>query len=203
MHSANETAVVALTDEMAGTDAEDGRDAPQPLVRLWFAAVGFVAAAGIAARIGADVDLIAAVAFVAVATAIAIIDVERFRVPNRLVLPATAAALVWQAVFHHGDFLACLIWGAGAGLFFLVAFVISRGAVGMGDVKFALLMGLVLAQDVITGVFVGTLAGGVAGAVVLWRQGKEGRKTAIPYAPFLAAGALVALLVGASSPLVS
>jgi leader peptidase (prepilin peptidase) / N-methyltransferase len=81
--------------------------------------------------------------------------------------------------------------------------VISRGAVGMGAVKFALLMGLVLAQDVITGVFVGTLAGGVAGAVVLWRQGKEGRKTAIPYAPFLAAGALVALLVGASSPLVS
>jgi len=198
MQSVDDAASVRVTEPMI----RPGEAEPRPIVRLGFAAAALVAGAGVAARIGADVDLVAALAFVAVATAIAIVDMEQFRVPNRLVLPAVVAALVWQAVFHLGDLLTCVIAGAGAALFFLLAFVVSRGAVGMGDVKFALLLGLVLGEDVVTGVFVATLAGAVAGGIVLWREGRAGRKTPIPYAPFLAAGAIVALLVGTASPLV-
>lgn len=196
--------LTTVTEPTVQAEVEErGPVEPRPLVRLGFSAGAIVAGAGIAARIGGDADLVAALAFVAVATVIAIVDMEQFRIPNRLVVPAAAAALIWQAVFHRDDLLTCVISGAAAALFFLIAFVVSRGAVGMGDVKFALLLGLVLGEDVVTGVFIATLAGAVAGGIVLWRQGRAGRKTPIPYAPFLAAGAIVALLVGTASPLVS
>ena len=72
---------------------------------------------------------------------------------------------------------------------------------GMGDVKFAGMMGLFLGESVIPAVLLALLAGVLVGAIVIARKGaKEGRKTAVPFGPFLALGAIIAIFAG--SPLI-
>jgi leader peptidase (prepilin peptidase) / N-methyltransferase len=68
---------------------------------------------------------------------------------------------------------------------------------GMGDVKLAGVLGLYLGASVAVALLVGVLAGVIVGAMVMARVGvAEGRKTAIPFGPFLALGGVVALFVG-------
>jgi leader peptidase (prepilin peptidase) / N-methyltransferase len=68
---------------------------------------------------------------------------------------------------------------------------------GMGDVKLAAVMGLFLGRAVAPAMFVALIAGSVIGAAIIARKGtKEGRKTAIPFGPYLAFGGLVGLFAG-------
>jgi leader peptidase (prepilin peptidase)/N-methyltransferase len=70
---------------------------------------------------------------------------------------------------------------------------------GMGDVKLAAVMGLFLGRYVAVAVLVAVILGTVVGGLVMARVGVEkGRKTAVPFGPFLAAGGVVALLAGPS-----
>lgn len=67
----------------------------------------------------------------------------------------------------------------------------------MGDVKLAGVLGLFLGRSVGVAILSGTLIGALAGAVIMARVGVgAGRKTAVPFGPFLALGALVALFAG-------
>jgi leader peptidase (prepilin peptidase)/N-methyltransferase len=68
---------------------------------------------------------------------------------------------------------------------------------GMGDVKLAAVMGLFLGRDVAAAIFVALVAGVLVGAAIIARRGaREGRKTAVPFGPFLALGALVGVFAG-------
>jgi leader peptidase (prepilin peptidase)/N-methyltransferase len=68
---------------------------------------------------------------------------------------------------------------------------------GMGDVKLAAVMGLVLGSAVAPALFVALLTGTLAGLVVMARHGVQaGRKTAIPFGPFLALGGVVGVFAG-------
>jgi leader peptidase (prepilin peptidase)/N-methyltransferase len=90
-----------------------------------------------------------------------------------------------------------LISGAAAGGFLLIALLAYPGGMGMGDVKLAAVMGLFLGSAVAPAILVALLSGVLVGAVVIARKGaSEGRKTAIPFGPFLALGALVGVLAG-------
>jgi leader peptidase (prepilin peptidase) / N-methyltransferase len=154
-----------------------------------------VAAAAVAAvRAGLRFEAVLVVAFVAVLTAVSVVDVEERRVPNRLVVPALAIALFAQSLLHTGRLLECVLAGAGAAAFFVANFFASN-AVGLGDVKLVLLMGVVLGEDVLAALFVAGLAAAVAGLVLLARRGFS-RGHTIPFAPFLALGAATALLIG-------
>lgn len=146
-------------------------------------------------------DAVAAAAFIAVLAVISAVDIEERRVPNRIVLPSAAVALVWQAAFHRDDLWDCLIAGLGAGLFFGIAALLTRGGIGMGDAKLALLIGVVLGREVVTALFVATLAGAIAAGLLLAFGGRDARRRPIPYAPFLAGGAVIALLFATGSPL--
>jgi leader peptidase (prepilin peptidase) / N-methyltransferase len=67
----------------------------------------------------------------------------------------------------------------------------------MGDVKLAAMMGLFLGASVAAALLIALLAGVALGAVVIARKGaRDGRRTAVPFGPFLALGALVAVFVG-------
>jgi leader peptidase (prepilin peptidase)/N-methyltransferase len=67
----------------------------------------------------------------------------------------------------------------------------------MGDVKLAFVMGLFLGREVGVALLVALLAGSLVGAAIVARKGaRDGRKTAIPFGPFLALGGIVALLAG-------
>ena len=70
------------------------------------------------------------------------------------------------------------------------------GGMGMGDVKLALLLGAMLGRLVAPGLMLGVLAALVPSFVLLARHGSAARKIGIPFAPFLALGAVVALFAG-------
>ena len=132
---------------------------------------------------------------------IALIDLRHRIIPNRLTYPALlvfapTVLLAW-AIGDAADparaGLGLLLYG---GILFVVAAV--SGGMGMGDVKLAAVIGLVLGSLGLR--FVGVAAAaaivlGGLGAVVALIMGK-GRKSAIPFGPYLAAGAVVAGLWG-------
>jgi leader peptidase (prepilin peptidase)/N-methyltransferase len=69
---------------------------------------------------------------------------------------------------------------------------------GLGDVKMAALMGIMLGfPSVLVAIFVAIIAGGIM-AIVLLATRKKGRKQAIPFGPFLALGTMLALIWGNS-----
>jgi leader peptidase (prepilin peptidase)/N-methyltransferase len=90
-----------------------------------------------------------------------------------------------------------LISGVAAGGFLLIFAIAYPRGLGMGDVKLVGMMGLFLGRSIAVALFAGILSGVVLGAVVIARVGvTEGRKTAVPFGPFLALGGVVALFVG-------
>lgn len=140
--------------------------------------------------------------FAAVMVAVAAIDLELKIIPNRITYPAfpvfaAAIALGW-AIGEQIDPVRAPIGAlAYGGTFLVIAFISPRG-LGMGDVKLTALIGLVLGALGLryVGVAAGSaiLLGGLGGLLALLAG--RGRKSAIPFGPFLAAGALVATLWG-------
>ena len=135
---------------------------------------------------------------VGVLVPIALIDLDHRIIPNKLTLPAAIAAVAIGAVLDTSGVPEQLIAGAGAGgflLFFAIAY--PRG-MGMCDVKLAAVLGLFLGRSVAVAILAAVLLGTVVGAAVMARVGVEtGRKTAVPFGPFLAIGGLIGLFAGA------
>jgi leader peptidase (prepilin peptidase) / N-methyltransferase len=135
--------------------------------------------------------------FVAALVAITRIDLEHRIIPNRILAPLAVAALLFTALFEPHQLTERLIAGAAAGGFLLTAVLAYPAGMGMGDVKLAAVMGLVLGRAVAPALIVALLAGTLAGIAVMAKHGiQKGRRTAIPFAPFLAFGGLVGLFAG-------
>jgi leader peptidase (prepilin peptidase)/N-methyltransferase len=135
--------------------------------------------------------------FVAALVAITLIDLEHRIIPNRIVGPLAVAAIVLTAIFQPHLLPEHLIAGAAAGGFLFVAVMAYPAGMGMGDVKLAAVMGLVLGRAVAPAMFIALIAGTVVGIGVMARKGvRDGRKTKVPFGPFLAFGSIVALFAG-------
>jgi leader peptidase (prepilin peptidase) / N-methyltransferase len=152
--------------------------------------VGCVLAFGLSLRTAAAA--IACGTFVVVTAT----DIERRIVPNRVVLPAAAAVLVLDTVWHPSPVWA--IGALGASGFLFLAVLAYPGGMGMGDVKLALLIGALLGRTTPVAIMLGLFLALVPSVVLIARHGKGARKLAIPFAPFLAAGAVIALFAGES-----
>lgn len=150
--------------------------------------VGCVLAFGLTAKAAA-----AAIACAALVVVTAT-DLERRIVPNRVVLPAAAAVLALNTVSHPSPEWA--LGAVGAAGFLFLAVLAYPGGMGMGDVKLALLIGALLGRTTPVGIMLGLLLALVPSIVLLARHGARARRLAIPFAPFLAAGAVVALFAG-------
>jgi leader peptidase (prepilin peptidase)/N-methyltransferase len=142
--------------------------------------------------------------FAAVSIALALIDLDTRRLPNVIVLPsylvagalltvATALAGTW------GSLLRAAIAMAGLYAFYFLLRVIRPGGMGGGDVKLAGLVGLYLGwiswSAVLVGAFAAFLIGGVVGVALLAMR-KAGRKSAIPFGPFMLLGAWTGVFAG-------
>lgn len=136
--------------------------------------------------------------FVLGLTAIAAIDLEHRVIPNRIVVPLIIVILILQCAFFSDRTLEWLAAGAGASLVLLIPTIFRPGAVGMGDVKLAFLLGIGLGREVITALFLGSLAAVPVALWILARRGLDARTDTIPLGPFLAAGGILALFVGGS-----
>lgn len=175
-------------------------------VAVWrLPALVSAAALGSAPDIAASVlQTVAYLFLAAISVALALIDLDTHRLPDRLVLPAyvVGGGLLIIAAVLSGDgwtLLRALAAGAGAFLFYLVLAFVKTGAMGLGDVKLAGLLGLYLGwvgwSAVIVGIFGGFVIGGlVAIALLAARRAHFGG--GIPFGPSMLAGAWIGLVAG-------
>ena len=145
----------------------------------------------------ADHEVWLGLALVLLLVPITLIDLEHRLIPNKLTLPGAVIAVAIVLLTDSGSLVEHLIAAAAAGGFLLVAAIAYPAGMGMGDVKLAAVMGLFLGRAVAPAMFVALIAGSLVGALIIARKGsKEGRKTAIPFGPYLALGGLVGIFAG-------
>jgi leader peptidase (prepilin peptidase)/N-methyltransferase len=127
----------------------------------------------------------------------ALIDLEHRIIPNRITALGAVLALAFGLALDPAGEPERLIAAAAAGGFLLIAALAYPGGMGMGDVKLAGMMGLFLGASVAPALLIALVAGVTVGAVVIARKGVQaGRRTTIPFGPFLAFGALFAVFLG-------
>lgn len=169
-----------------------------PLVEAGTAAL-FVA---VGARFGWSWELPAYLYLAAVAVALAAIDLDVMRLPDKIVLPSYAAALallIPAAIAAHSLHAATrgLIAAAVLYAFYWILAAVPRG-MGGGDVKLAPLLGLYLGwlgwSSVAVGAFAGFLFGGLVGVALLATR-RAARKSRIAFGPYMLAGALLAVFL--------
>jgi leader peptidase (prepilin peptidase)/N-methyltransferase len=137
-----------------------------------------------------------AAVFAATLVVLSAIDAERRILPDLIVLPATAVILAAQIALFPDRALEWILASLGAALFLFLALVAYPRGMGMGDVKLALLLGAGLGKAVTVGLMLGMLAALAGSSILFARHGLGARKMFIPFGPFLAFGALVALFWG-------
>jgi leader peptidase (prepilin peptidase)/N-methyltransferase len=143
---------------------------------------------------GLTLEAAVAAFFCCTLVAVSAVDLERFIIPNRIVLPATVVVLVAQTALEPSP--EWILAGLGASGFLLVAALAYPAGMGMGDVKLALLLGVMLGRTVPVALMIGMLAALVPAVYLLARHGSAGRKMKIPFGPFLALGGVVTLFAG-------
>ena len=146
---------------------------------------------------GPDEDALLGLVLVLLLVPVTLIDLDYRIIPNSLMLIGAVLAPALVLLTAPDDILEHVIASIAAGAFFFVfAFAYPRG-MGMGDVKLAAVLGLFLGRAVGPAVFIALVTGTLVGALVIARKGvREGRKTAVPFGPFLALGGVVALFAG-------
>lgn len=161
-----------------------------PLVEL----VSALLVAGSVWKFGLHPEALVAAFFCLALVAVSATDVEHGIIPNRIVLPAAAVVLAAQTAIHPSPQWAIGAFAA-AGALFLVALSAPKG-MGMGDVKLMLLLGAMLGKTVAVAMFVGILAAMVPALFLFATMGVGARKVKLPFGPFLALGAVIALFAG-------
>ena len=165
--------------------------------------------AGVFALLGAtfaDSWALPALLYLAAAgIALAMIDLDTRRLPDVIVLSSCVVVLALLVAASAADgawdaLVRAIVGGVGSYVLFRGIRLAWPGGMGGGDVKLAALLGLMtgwLGWGVLAiGLFGGFLLGATVG-VALMAGGRAGRKTAIPFGPFLIAGAFVAVFAGA------
>jgi leader peptidase (prepilin peptidase)/N-methyltransferase len=146
-------------------------------------------------RFGASGRAVVGAFFVASLAVLSAIDIAERRLPNRIVLPSAAAVLVAQTTLSPDRALEWALAAVGASLVLLVPLIVHPAAIGMGDVKLALLLGAALGSAVVSAFVIAFVAAAVYAVVLLARHGAAARRRTMPLGPFLAFGGVAALLL--------
>ena len=125
---------------------------------------------------------------------LAVIDFREQVVPNRIVLPAAALVLGLQLALFPDQALEWILSAAITGAVLLVISLLKRDTLGAGDAKVGLLLGAGLGTDVAFAMLIGVLALWPYAAYLVFSEGVDARKKAIPLTPALALGASIVAL---------
>jgi leader peptidase (prepilin peptidase)/N-methyltransferase len=137
--------------------------------------------------------------FISVLTTASLVDLHDRIIPNELVLFGLGAGLVllFAAPYPEKSWTYALLGALAGFAFLLVLALIAKGGMGLGDVKLAAVIGLFLGLKwVMMGLVFAFLGGGLISAILLITR-VVGRKSHIPFGPWLALGAIVTVLYGA------
>ncbi|MEO8094350.1 MAG: prepilin peptidase [Pseudolysinimonas sp.] len=154
--------------------------------------------------VAGSLELGAFLTLTAVSIALALIDLDTKTLPNVIVLPALLAGilLLGVAALVRGDLAAlaaAAIGGAGLFAFYLILALAKPGGMGFGDVKLAAVLGLYLGflgwGNLLVGAFAAFVFGGVFGLALIVAR-RAGRKSQIPFGPWMIAGAWVGVFAG-------
>lgn len=164
--------------------------------RLRFGLVALIPALTALAGWRFDAPQAAAVSlFVAALVVCTATDLLRYRVPNAITYPGIILALAASLLMPDADLAAAVAAAVMGGLLFFVMALITRGGLGLGDVKLAVLIGAALGlQSGYEALLLGVTAGGVF-ILLLFVSGVVHRRQAVPYAPFLALAAVAVVLL--------
>jgi leader peptidase (prepilin peptidase)/N-methyltransferase len=171
-----------------------------PLVELLTAGLWV----GLGQRFGAAWELPPYLVLAAGLVALSLIDLDHFLLPNRVLYPTgllMAALFVVPAVVdgQGDDYLRAVLGGTTAFVVFFVIHVVQPRGMGFGDVRLSFVLGFALGWlswgHVYLGLFLGFLLGAVVGSSLIVLRLRS-RKDHVPFGPFLAAGALVAIYAG-------
>jgi len=174
-----------------------------PLIELATGALFALAAA----KFGLTIEGVVFAACFWVLVVLSVIDLEHRLLPDRIVYPAFVAAWVGLTVAAVVDddldrlldaALGAVVFG---GFFFIVAFLFPAG-MGGGDVKLAFVLGTFTGYlggmgVTLVGMFLSFALGSIVGVAVML-VGGGGRKTMVPFGPFLALGTIISIFVGQS-----
>ncbi len=134
--------------------------------------------------------------FSAVLVLLTATDLHVRLIPNVIVLPATVVLLAAQIALYPDMTIEWVLSGLFAGLFLFLPLLVFPTGMGMGDVKLAALLGVVLGKSVAAAIFLGILSAAVYSLVLLLKEGMSARKKTFAYGPFLAIAGIVVLLIG-------
>ncbi|MEV0035357.1 A24 family peptidase [Streptomyces sp. NPDC050804] len=200
-------APLATTEAVTAVEPDEPRPpvapaayAPSVLIPLLTA----LSCAALAAATGPRPELAVWLLFTPFAVLLALVDRHVHRLPDQLTLPLAAAAAVLLGVAAllpaaGGSWPSALLGGVALGACYFVLFLINPNGMGFGDVKLALSLGVALGwygwQVLFVGAFAGFLLGALYGlGLILLRR--AGRKSSIPFGPFMITGALIGILLG-------
>jgi leader peptidase (prepilin peptidase)/N-methyltransferase len=133
--------------------------------------------------------------FVAMLAVVTVTDLRERRIPNRVLAAAVAIGLPLLAAATPASVPSRLMAATLAGGAFLAFASLRPDGFGMGDVKLIATMGLFLGPGVVAAVLIALLAASLIGLSLFVRDGRAAAKATLPFAPFLALGGLVALLI--------
>ena len=125
-------------------------------------------------------------------------DLKHYLIPDKIIYPAIAAALIYNLLMSDIPRMSDILMSAfGAAAFFLAIVLVSRGKwMGVGDIKLAFFMGLLLGwPNILTALFLAFFIGAIMGLGLIL-SGKKTLKSEVPFGPFLVAGTFLAMFWG-------
>ncbi len=121
------------------------------------------------------------------------IDFEHMLIPDSAVVITAIGGVMWS--WGHGHIVLSLITAAGAFGFFALIYLLSKGGMGFGDVEYFAVLGLFMTPLMaVTSVLFASLSALVI-VLPLMLMHKAGRKTRVPFGPFLAIGTVLAMFL--------
>jgi leader peptidase (prepilin peptidase) / N-methyltransferase len=170
--------------------------APSSRRRWLVAAATATLFAAVALKIGLHPRLAPALLLTALIVPASVIDLRLRIIPDAINKPGAALVYLTAVAAQPDRWAELLIGGLAATAFLGIAWLIYPAGMGKGDVKMILMIGLALGKYVAVALFAAFALSTVFSAGVLVIQGLRGRKTTFPFGPFLALGAMIALLYG-------
>lgn len=147
-------------------------------------------------RFGAEASLFKHLFLTALMIAVAFIDLDHYIIPNRLVLAGLVAGALFIPLTGEPSLFGALLGVLAASGFLLLLYIVSRGGMGMGDIKLTAVIGVFLGWPMsLFAAFSACFLAGILG-IALIATGIKKRKDPIPFGPFLAAGTFITSVWG-------